>query len=105
MDKEREAPADDGPIFHQEQFRERLEQYQVRSDQPLIVYHRLLRVEAANRTQSERKYRAKSSYPRSSRFKRPRISPRLRNPGFQLVEPTEKSRHQSRVLQGYLHIT
>ncbi len=30
MDKEREAPADDGPIFYQDQLRERLEQYQVR---------------------------------------------------------------------------
>ena len=29
MDKEREAPADDGPVFYQEQIRERLEQYQV----------------------------------------------------------------------------
>ena len=29
MDKEREAPADDGPVFYQEQLRERLEQYQV----------------------------------------------------------------------------
>jgi hypothetical protein len=28
-DKEREAPPDDGPIFYQEQLRERLEQYQV----------------------------------------------------------------------------
>ena len=30
MDKEREAPADDGPIFYQDQLRERLEQYQVK---------------------------------------------------------------------------
>jgi hypothetical protein len=29
-DKEREAPADDGPIFYQDQLRERLEQYQVK---------------------------------------------------------------------------
>ncbi len=29
MDKEREAPADDGPIFYQDQLRERLDQYQV----------------------------------------------------------------------------
>ncbi|CAF5214929.1 unnamed protein product, partial [Rotaria magnacalcarata] len=28
MDKEHEAPADDGPIFYQDQIRERLEQYQ-----------------------------------------------------------------------------
>ena len=32
MDKEREAPADDGPIFYQEQLRERLDQYQVREN-------------------------------------------------------------------------
>jgi hypothetical protein len=31
MDKEHEAPADDGPIFYQDQLRERLEQYQVKS--------------------------------------------------------------------------
>lgn len=30
MDKEREALMDDGPIFHGEQIRERLEQYQVK---------------------------------------------------------------------------
>lgn len=30
-DKEREAPADDGPIFYQDQLKDRLEQYQVRS--------------------------------------------------------------------------
>ena len=30
IDKEREAPADDGPIFYQDQLRERLEQYQVK---------------------------------------------------------------------------
>ena len=30
-DKERDAPADDGPIFYQDQLRERLEQYQVNS--------------------------------------------------------------------------
>jgi hypothetical protein len=29
MDKEHEAPADDGPIFYQDQLRERLDQYQV----------------------------------------------------------------------------
>jgi hypothetical protein len=33
MDKEREAPADDGPIFYQDQFRERLDQYQVKSNE------------------------------------------------------------------------
>jgi hypothetical protein len=38
MDKEREAPADDGPIFYQDQLRERLEQYQVRENKEFYCY-------------------------------------------------------------------
>jgi hypothetical protein len=37
MDKEREAPADDGPVFYQEQLRERLEQYQVKAKRCVLV--------------------------------------------------------------------
>ena len=38
MDKEREAPADDGPVFYQEQLRERLEQYQVKSKRKYCLH-------------------------------------------------------------------
>ncbi len=38
MDKEREAPADDGPVFYQEQLRERLEQYQVKNKRKSYLY-------------------------------------------------------------------
>ena len=34
MDRDRGAPGDDGPIFYQDQLRERLEQYQVMSLSP-----------------------------------------------------------------------
>lgn len=41
-DREREAPADDGPIFYQDQLRERLEQYQVKSRGKFFFHRQVL---------------------------------------------------------------